>query len=104
MHRVCHLGQVDHLEGLARGGDELAGVRDRLVRQGAHQRVLREERRNANAYLEEKNNPRKRRRPTRAVGTTRSQGDDVVLRPNLEADVLSLLPDADEELVRGRMP
>jgi hypothetical protein len=28
----------------------------------------------------------------------------VALRPKLEADVLSLVPDADKEIVRGRMP
>jgi hypothetical protein len=46
-----------------------------VVTEAAKGTILREERRNARAYLDEKKNPRKRRRPTRARATTRIQGD-----------------------------
>ncbi len=47
-----------------------------VVTEAAKGAILREERRNAKAYLEEKKHPRKRRRPTRASSTTRIQGDE----------------------------
>jgi hypothetical protein len=47
-----------------------------VVTEAAKGAILCEERRNAEAYLEEKKNPRTRRRPTRARSTTRSQDDE----------------------------
>lgn len=79
-------GPGARIPGGAASGAELTTLKSRergcgptcaqVVTEAAKGAILREERRNAKAHLDEKKSPRKRRRTTRAMGTRRMQGNE----------------------------